>query len=69
MPDNSVAIANLEALINSATSSAKTEGGEAATFDLDFALKRLAALKASDTTGDYETNPRPRVASINLSRG
>ena len=66
MVDRSAEIAALESLVNSATSSS-TVGGTSVTVDLEFALKRLAALRKEDAASIAAGKIRPRLITMNLS--
>jgi hypothetical protein len=62
MADNSTAIAEIEAILNTGVSSA-TVDGQAVTYDLDQLRRRLRELKASDD----DATKRPTSLKINLS--
>ena len=66
MADNSTKIAALEQIINAAAQSTRV-GETSVAHDLDFALKRLSALRAEDDASLSAGKFRPRTARINLS--
>jgi hypothetical protein len=65
MPDYSVEIAALEAILNSGAQSISTDG-LSTTYDLAQVRKRLAELKAKDDATIASGNSRPRIARIRL---
>ena len=65
MPDHSAEIAYLEGLINSAEKSS-TNDGSTVVNDLDFAKKRLAELKRTDTAAGAQHMVKPLTASIRI---